>query len=183
MRPSLFSVHYDIQLPGTDWIFFPCSIVFVHGLQGHPSKTWTYRPKTLVTTKPSPPAGDKNEKKNLIRHIGFHLRREPSNNTPARDVKMDPVALPESNNAQLAPVFWPADLLPKECPNSRILVFGYDSKITKYTSGAINQNSIFSHSKDLLFALSRQRPFARRRPLVFVAHSLGGIVVKEVSAI
>ncbi|KAH0533344.1 hypothetical protein TsFJ059_001927 [Trichoderma semiorbis] len=32
------------------------------------------------------------------------------------------------NDDQFKPIFWPADLLPKECPNARILTFGYDSK-------------------------------------------------------
>lgn len=58
-------------------------------------------------------------------------------------------------------------------------MFGYDSKITKYMAGATNQNGIFSHAKDLLFGLSRERRFDR--PLVFVAHSLGGVIVKQVS--
>jgi hypothetical protein len=58
-------------------------------------------------------------------------------------------------------------------------MYGYDTKITKYMAGATNKNSVFSHSKDLLFALSRET--TANRPLVFVAHSLGGIVVKEAS--
>lgn len=75
-------------------------------------------------------------------------------------------------------VFWPADLLPAMCPRARVLTFGYDSKITKYMSGATNKGSLVAHSKDLLFSISRNR--SSNRPIIFVAHSLGGIVVKEV---
>jgi hypothetical protein len=85
----------------------------------------------------------------------------------------------EESAAKITPVFWPADLLSKECPNARILVYGYDTVVTKYLTGATNKNSIVSHSKDLLHALSRERLLDRR--LIFIAHSLGGIVVKEVS--
>ncbi|KAJ4249141.1 hypothetical protein NW762_012476 [Fusarium torreyae] len=56
-------------------------------------------------------------------------------------------------------------------------MFGYDSKVTKYSAGAISENSVFSHAKDLLFSLCRER--ALHRPLICVAHSLGGIIVKE----
>ena len=75
-------------------------------------------------------------------------------------------------------VFWPADLLPHECPHARILSFGYDTKITNYGRSSVNKCSIYSHAKDLLFVLSRNA--VARRPIIFVAHSLGGIVVKEV---
>lgn len=78
------------------------------------------------------------------------------------------------------PVFWPADLLPKECPRARILMYGYDSKVTKYMAAPTNQNTVYSHSNDLLFSLRRERPLDRR--IIFVAHSLGGIMVKEVSS-
>ncbi|UKZ72562.1 hypothetical protein TrVFT333_000194 [Trichoderma virens FT-333] len=89
---------------------------------------------------------------------------------------------PEDNGTQFKPVFWPADLLPNNCPDSRILTFGYDSKVTKYNAGEINQNSIFVHSKDLLGELHRGRERDPKRRLMFVAHSLGGIVVKEMLA-
>ncbi|KAF5572881.1 hypothetical protein FPCIR_14158 [Fusarium pseudocircinatum] len=79
--------------------------------------------------------------------------------------------------ADPAVVFWPVDLLSKDFPDSRILVFGYDSKITKYSTGSVSENSVFSHAKDLLFALGLERPLDR--PLICIAHSLGGIIVKE----
>lgn len=85
------------------------------------------------------------------------------------------------NVSKPAPIFWPRDLLPRECPNSRIIMYGYDTKVTKHMTGATNKNSIFSHAKDLLHALRRSRKVDR--PLIFVAHSLGGIIVKEMLAI
>ncbi|RBR19576.1 uncharacterized protein FIESC28_05571 [Fusarium coffeatum] len=81
------------------------------------------------------------------------------------------------DDADNASVFWPVDLLSKDLPDSRILMFGYDSKITKYSAGAVSENSVFSHAKDLLFALGLERIL--HRPLICVAHSLGGIIVKE----
>jgi len=74
-------------------------------------------------------------------------------------------------------VFWPRDLLPRECGRARILTWGYNTIVTKgYKS--VNKNNIFAHAKNLLAALKRERP--ERRPIIFVAHSLGGILVKEV---
>ncbi|RBR15754.1 hypothetical protein FVER53590_25932 [Fusarium verticillioides] len=100
-----------------------------------------------------------------------HIRGTPLSTTG----ELRPEALHE--NANPASVCWPVDLLAKDFPDSRILIFGYDSKITKYSSGAVSENSVFSHAKDLLFALAQERPL--HRPLICVAHSLGGIIFKE----
>lgn len=64
-----------------------------------------------------------------------------------------------------------------DCDRARILTWGYDSHVIKgYES--VNKNDVFAHAKNLLATLKRERPQAR--PIIFVAHSLGGILVKEV---
>jgi protein SERAC1 len=76
-------------------------------------------------------------------------------------------------------IFWPAEVLAKECSDIRVLSWGYDTVVTKGYKAA-TKNSIFAHARNLLAALEREQ--VANRPLVFVAHSLGGIIVKEVSS-
>ncbi|OCK97937.1 uncharacterized protein K441DRAFT_545313, partial [Cenococcum geophilum 1.58] len=66
--------------------------------------------------------------------------------------------------------FWPLDPLPTDCPNTRIMTFGYDSVVT-----AVNQNDIFAHAQSLRRELARKRRDCTERPIIFVAHSLGGM--------
>ena len=99
-------------------------LVFVHGLNGHPYKTWS-------TQKPQ--------------------------------------------------VFWPADLLPKEIEVPiRVLTFGYNAKPAAFLDGA-STDRVHNHGESLIAKLvaNRNRKKALERPLIFVCHSLGGIVVKS----
>ncbi|TGO45301.1 hypothetical protein BCON_0404g00050 [Botryotinia convoluta] len=71
-------------------------------------------------------------------------------------------------------VYWPLDLLPNDCNNTRIFTWGYDSVVAKFFKGPTNKNNIFAYAKDLLYLLSNKRLDCKGRPLVFIAHSMGG---------
>jgi hypothetical protein len=84
-----------------------------------------------------------------------------------------------NEEAEAKEVFWPRDLLRRDLPRARIMTFGHNTNITQGYAAA-NHGNIFSHARDLLYALEAKRRQAPNRDLVFIAHSLGGILVKEV---
>ncbi|PVH70529.1 hypothetical protein DL98DRAFT_597736 [Cadophora sp. DSE1049] len=76
---------------------------------------------------------------------------------------------------------WPRDLLQYDVPNTWIITWGYDSNIAKLAEFS-SQNSIFGHAENLLsdLAMKRRKLKEKIRPIIFVGHSLGGLVIKEV---
>lgn len=80
----------------------------------------------------------------------------------------------------LREVFWPRDLLPRVFPQARITTWGYGVQIEKMFASA-SQATIFHHAQTLLsdLVMLRGSESDRTKPLVFIAHSLGGIVVKD----
>ncbi|KAG9029304.1 hypothetical protein FS842_004595, partial [Serendipita sp. 407] len=73
---------------------------------------------------------------------------------------------------------WLRDLLPEDIPNARILSYGYDAD-TRSFSRTSTQN-IFRHAEAFAEDLSRLRRTAdSKRPIIFLAHSLGGIILKK----
>ncbi|KAL8901984.1 MAG: hypothetical protein Q9207_004927 [Kuettlingeria erythrocarpa] len=76
-------------------------------------------------------------------------------------------------------IYWPKHLLPETLPSARVLVYGYDTKIRHALGAPISKNTVYDIALDFLGSLEAQRRSEPSRPLVFIAHSLGGIVVKE----
>jgi len=89
-------------------------------------------------------------------------------------------------------VLWLRDLLPQYVPQARIMTYGYNSAI--WTSAVRN---IDDDAKELLLHIRNQREVRRVShfeisklhtiiinqgdvPILFIAHSLGGLVVKQV---
>lgn len=74
---------------------------------------------------------------------------------------------------------WLRDFLPTDIPDARIMTFGYDSTVAFCKSVA----DIEDKALELLNHLSDKRspaaPGGLSKPIVFICHSLGGIVVKK----
>jgi len=77
--------------------------------------------------------------------------------------------------------FWPRDDLPRDLPESRVLTYGYDSHVTKFCGAELNLNTITDHAESFLNSLVRERKDCPTRPLLFLVHSLGGLILKSVS--
>lgn len=80
-------------------------------------------------------------------------------------------------HGQSAP--WPKTLLPPKLSRARILTYGYDAYIVR--KGVAGSNRLMDHATNLLNDLTTDRSSnsASSRPLIFVAHSLGGLVCKK----
>lgn len=75
-------------------------------------------------------------------------------------------------------VFWPGSLVPEDFPRARIMTFGYDADVVRLWTIA-SSNRLGDHGKSLVYALLDQREQVGQRPIIFVAHSLGGLVCED----
>jgi hypothetical protein len=153
-------------------ITFESSIVFVHGLGGHPFRTWacnsphSQQPKKQDVGQPDSSLKLKSVKKQFGALFG---NRRSTSQDESKDGSGDG---PKT-------MYWPGDFLAKDFPAANVMTWGYNSDLTRgYLAGS--QGTIFSHARNLLYSLVSERRGSPERPLVFIAHSLGGIMVKEV---
>ena len=70
---------------------------------------------------------------------------------------------------------WLRDQLPRDLPGARVYTYGYPSHLLFSKSKA----QIRDYASKLLSCLSTARVGQERRPIIFIAHSLGGIVCKQ----
>ncbi|KAF8530182.1 hypothetical protein BU17DRAFT_78785 [Hysterangium stoloniferum] len=72
---------------------------------------------------------------------------------------------------------WLRDFLPQTIPTARILSYGYDA----YTESSLSEQTLYGHAQDFLarLCMSRKTDDTKERPIIFIAHSLGGIILKS----
>lgn len=91
----------------------------------------------------------------------------------------------EADEACDLATFWPSDLLPDLCCDAKILTWGFR---TRTADGMLvpGQFDIFSRGRELLSdvndLLASYGEHGHSRELIFVAHSTGGIIIKEVGS-
>lgn len=74
---------------------------------------------------------------------------------------------------------WPQKLLPSSISGARILTYGYDAYSVRKT--VVSSDRVLDHATNLLHDLTADRSScnASSRPLIFIAHSFGGLVCKK----
>ncbi|KAF8513846.1 hypothetical protein BU17DRAFT_52984 [Hysterangium stoloniferum] len=77
---------------------------------------------------------------------------------------------------------WLEDFLPDDIPNARIFTYGYDAAISGQPQLA--KATMFDHAQQLINKVVDERKVTKTSepPIIFIAHSMGGIVLKFVSA-
>ncbi|KAF8514539.1 hypothetical protein BU17DRAFT_94396 [Hysterangium stoloniferum] len=76
-------------------------------------------------------------------------------------------------------VLWLRDLLPSIIPEARILTYGYDANTRNQPR--FSTDTVYDHGLNLIvkLVLFRNETETKERPIIFVAHSVGGIVLKS----
>ena len=76
-------------------------------------------------------------------------------------------------------IHWPSGLLGQDLPDTRIMSFGYDADVVNLWNPA-SKSRLSSHGENLVGDLvrERERTDTETRKILFVAHSLGGLVTE-----
>jgi hypothetical protein len=70
------------------------------------------------------------------------------------------------------------DLVRAQFPSARIVSYGYNANVVGLWKNASGEG-LRGHGKALAYAISNSRPNEAKRPLFFIAHSLGGLVTEQ----
>ncbi|PYH87499.1 hypothetical protein BO71DRAFT_445878, partial [Aspergillus ellipticus CBS 707.79] len=75
--------------------------------------------------------------------------------------------------------FWPDKFLPGKVPEARIFSYEYECPLDKFWN--IDDDMITVESNEMLEMVMDQRsePDKQKRPVIFIAHCLGGLIVEN----
>jgi hypothetical protein len=158
------------------------SIIFVHGLWGHPQKTFeTDAASNSQATAdfPGPDTGRKNSLADLVRSVtsskksptitegtstdytlsttSTNLTKSSAGTTRSFELWNTALSSDQVNRTRPKKCYWPHDLLPLDIPEARILTYGYDADVIGSSQADEgNIHNFTRHSQDLLARLERE---------------------------
>ncbi|KAK4249589.1 putative kinesin light chain [Corynascus novoguineensis] len=149
------------------------NIIFVHGLRGHPQYTWEDIRGGGSVDRGNKAAGTVTSRKRNIWKALFKSKPSSSASISTTTSIADDETSEESSNT----LFWPDEYLTQDIPEARVWTYGYNVDAIGGLFEANNKNSVSQHGRD--FAVRVEREIPNEDPIIFVAHSLGGIIVKD----
>ncbi|KAL1845796.1 hypothetical protein Daus18300_014441 [Diaporthe australafricana] len=127
------------------------------------------------------------------KHLGIKIRKQPDNED---DIDIDILAVPgigtdpettwsyferdpQDKSKIITDVNWlsHSTMLPSKFPNARIMTFGYDSR---WFGDAPAKQRLSGIAIKVLAELTRIRKDCDRRPILFIGHCYGGLVMQQV---
>lgn len=117
-----------------------CSIIFVHGLRGHPKYTWVGNPldnqsETDIETIPI------STSRGFLTRLGRVRRSGGFKNT-------------EGSSSPEGP-FWAKDFLAEDILEAKVWTYGYNADTIEGIFQAGNQNTVFRYGEDLAVRFNR----------------------------
>jgi hypothetical protein len=120
-----------------------CSIIFIHGLGGHPRGTWTHRQSTSTAGR----VKDTNARSDKRTGLKSLFNRDKS--------KKEKNQWEQRSTSVPREIFWPEDYLVPDLPRARIWTYGYNADVIGGLFQANNKNSVSQHGSDLAIMLDR----------------------------
>jgi hypothetical protein len=128
------------------------SIIFVHGLRGHPQHTWEDSRDRGSVDRGNKDTGTTTPRKRDILTALFKSKPSSLASTSTITSIADNVTSERRPNK----LFWPGEYLTQDIPEARVWTYGYNADAIGGLFKANNKNSVSEHGRDFEVCFERE---------------------------